>query len=456
MGEEQRLKHKILATALTLTLGLSGLSAALPQTASAENLDDQLNNVKEKQSSNQQELQKKESELADVKAEQEDVQAEIEQLNKEVAETDDKITAKEKEIKDTNAEIDQLKEDIKALEERIAERDKLLKDRVRSMQQNGGGTVDYMEVLLGATDFGDLVERVLALNTIADQDKKILEEHKADKEAVEEKKAQVEEKLASLEENKAELENLKQELDAKKAKKDKLMKSLEAEEGELHNHMMDLNETAELLAAQETAVKQEIKRAEEAARKAEEERKAAAKAAKEKAEAEAQAKKEAAASSSKSSSSNSSSSNSAPAPTPAPAPAPSSSNASFIKPAAGPITSGLGRRWGTFHAGIDIAQGGQNPVSAAADGTVLRSYKSDSYGNVVFLTHSINGQMYTTVYAHMQNRAVSTGQTVSQGTYLGTMGNTGHSTGQHLHFEIHKGSWNSSKSNAVNPMNYIQ
>lgn len=454
MGEEQRLKHKILATALTLTLGLSGLSAALPQTASAENLDDQLNNVKEKQSSNQQELQKKESELADVKAEQEDVQAEIEQLNKEVAETDDKITAKEKEIKDTNAEIDQLKEDIKALEERIAERDKLLKDRVRSMQQNGGGTVDYMEVLLGATDFGDLVERVLALNTIADQDKKILEEHKADKEAVEEKKAQVEEKLASLEENKSELENLKQELDAKKAKKDKLMKSLEAEEGELHNHMMDLNETAELLAAQETAVKQEIKRAEEAARKAEEERKAAAKAAKEKAEAEAQAKKEAAASSSKSSSSNSSSSNSAPAPTPAPAP--SSSNASFIKPAAGPITSGLGRRWGTFHAGIDIAQGGQNPVSAAADGTVLRSYKSDSYGNVVFLTHSINGQMYTTVYAHMQNRAVSTGQTVSQGTYLGTMGNTGHSTGQHLHFEIHKGSWNSSKSNAVDPMNYIQ
>ncbi len=448
-----------MATALTITLGLSGLSAAIPQTASAENLDDQLNNVKEKQSSNEKELQKKESELADVKAEQEDVQAEIEKLNKEVAETDEKISAKEQEIKDTNTEIDQLKEEIKALEERIAERDKLLKDRVRSMQQNGGGTVDYMEVLLGATDFSDLVERVLALNTIADQDKKILEEHKADKEAVEEKKAQVEDKLASLEENKAELEELKAELDSKKAQKDKLMKSLEEEEGELHNHMMDLNETAEILSAQETAVKQEIKRAEEAARKAEEERKAAAaKAAKEKAEAEAaaaaKAKKEAASSSSSSSSSNSAP---APAPEPAPAPAPApSSNASFIKPAAGPITSGLGQRWGTFHAGIDIAQGGSNPVSAAADGTVLRSYHSDSYGNVVFITHSINGQMYTTVYAHLQNRAVSTGQTVSQGTYLGTMGNSGHSTGQHLHFEIHKGSWNSSKSNAVDPMNYIR
>ncbi len=449
------MKSKLIATVLTVTLGISGLStAALPQTANAANLDDQLNDVKDKQTTNEQELKKKESELADVKSQQEDVRSEIERLDKEVAETDDKISAKENEINETNAQIDQLKKDIAELEDRIAERDKLLKDRVRSMQQNGGGTVDYMEVLLGATDFGDLVERVLALNTIADQDKKILEEHKADKQAVEEKKAEVEDKLASLEENKAELQELKNELDAKKAEKDKLMKSLEEEEGELHNHMMNLNETAELLAAQEKAVKQEIQRAEEAARKAEEERKAAAaKAAKEKAAAEAKAKKEAkAAKAASSNSTSSSSSNSAPAPTPAPAP---SSSAMLQWPAAGPVTSGFGGRWGKMHEGIDIAQGGSNPVSAAADGTVLRSYKSSSYGNVVFLTHSINGQMYTTVYAHMQNRAVSTGQTVSAGTYLGTMGNTGHSTGQHLHFEVHKGAWNASKSNAVNPMNYL-
>ncbi|MGB7999436.1 MAG: peptidoglycan DD-metalloendopeptidase family protein [Anaerobacillus sp.] len=450
------MKQKLIATALTLTLGISGLATAvLPQTANAATLDDQLNEVKDKQSTNEQERKQKESELADVKSQQKDVRSEIERLDQEVANTDKKISDKEKEISETNAQIDQLKKDIAELEDRIAERDKLLKDRVRSMQQNGGGTVDYMEVLLGATDFGDLVDRVLALNTIADQDKKILEEHKADKQAVEEKKAEVEEKLASLEENKAELQELKQELDAKKAEKDKLMKSLEAEEGEIHNHMMNLNETAELLAAQEKAVKQEIQRAEEAARKAEEERKAAAaKAAKEKAAAEAKAKKEAksakAASSTKSSSS--SSSKSAPAPTPAPA---SSSSAMFQWPAAGPVTSGFGGRWGKMHEGIDIAQGGNNPVSAAADGTVLRSYKSSSYGNVVFLTHSINGQMYTTVYAHMQNRAVSTGQTVSAGTYLGTMGTTGHSTGQHLHFEVHKGAWNASKSNAVNPMNYL-
>lgn len=432
-----------MATALSLTLGLSTLATTVsPEPIEANSLDEQLNDVKDKQSQNEQELKDKEAKLADVKEEQERVQAEIERIDNAVAETDNKISAKEKEIKETTAEVNQLKEEIKALEERIAERDKVLKERVRSMQQNGS-SVDYMEVLLGASSFGDFVERVLALNTIAEQDKKILEEHKADKLAVEEKKAEVEKKLASLEEKKTELESLKKELSAQKAEKDKLMASLEHEEGQLHDHMMDLNETAELLKAQERAVQQEIKRAEEAARKAAAERKAAAK----KAAAEKAAK--AKANSSSSSSSNESTSSSEPAP------AVSTSSASMRWPTAGRVSSGMGPRWGSYHAGIDIAQGGKNPVYAAADGTVLRSYYSSSYGNVVFLTHSINGQMYTTVYAHMRDRGVSTGQSVSAGTYLGTMGNTGASKGQHLHFEVHKGSWNASKSNAVNPLNYL-
>ncbi|WP_377887711.1 murein hydrolase activator EnvC family protein [Alkalihalobacillus sp. R86527] len=435
------MKFKVMATALTLTLGLSTLSTTVsPAPIQANSLDEKLDDVKDKQSKNSQELKEKESKLAEVKKEQEEVQAEIGRIDKAVAETDNKIATKEKEIKDTTAEVDQLKEEIKVLQDRIAERDKLLKERVRSMQQNNGGSVDYMEVLLGASSFGDFVERVLALNTIAEQDKKILEEHKADKLAVEEKKAEVEKKLASLEEKKAELESLKNELSAQKAEKDKLMASLEQEEGEIHNHMMDLNETAELLKAQESAVQQEIKRAEEAARKA-----AAAR--------EAAAKKKAAAK--KAASNNSSSSSNESTASSEPAPAVSTSSSSMRWPTAGRVTSGIGNRWGSFHAGIDIAQGGKNPVYAAASGTVLRSYYSNSYGNVVFLTHSINGQMFTTVYAHMRDRGVSTGQSVSAGTYLGTMGNTGASKGQHLHFEVHKGSWNGSKSNAVNPLNYL-
>jgi murein DD-endopeptidase MepM/ murein hydrolase activator NlpD len=55
----------------------------------------------------------------------------------------------------------------------------------------------------------------------------------------------------------------------------------------------------------------------------------------------------------------------------------------------------------------------------------------------------------------MNSRKVSEGAVVAKGQQIGIMGNTGHSFGQHLHFELHKGPWNYSKSNAVNPLNYI-
>lgn len=71
------------------------------------------------------------------------------------------------------------------------------------------------------------------------------------------------------------------------------------------------------------------------------------------------------------------------------------------------------------------------------------------------VSHSIGGQTYTTVYAHLNSRNVGTGQVVAKGQQIGIMGNTGHSYGQHLHFELHKGAWNVSKTNAVNPLNYV-
>jgi len=73
----------------------------------------------------------------------------------------------------------------------------------------------------------------------------------------------------------------------------------------------------------------------------------------------------------------------------------------------------------------------------------------------LLVSHYLNGKVYTTVYAHMETRLVGNGQTVRKGQQIGIMGNTGQSTGQHLHFEIHEGPWNASKSNAVDPMRYL-
>jgi len=127
------------------------------------------------------------------------------------------------------------------------------------------------------------------------------------------------------------------------------------------------------------------------------------------------------------------------------------SKSQFMRPATGRVSSGFGSRWGTHHDGLDFAEFGNVDIQASADGVVSRSYYSSSYGNVVFIVHNINGKTYETVYAHMRNRLVSEGQKVTQGTKLGLMGTTGHSTGQHLHFELHEGRWNAEKSDAIDP-----
>ncbi|SIT16286.1 M23 family metallopeptidase [Kroppenstedtia eburnea] len=129
----------------------------------------------------------------------------------------------------------------------------------------------------------------------------------------------------------------------------------------------------------------------------------------------------------------------------------------FIKPADGTYTSGFRPPGRPNHHGVDIAKSGTVPIKAAAAGTVSKSYYSTSYGEVVFIKHKINGVNYETVYAHMRSgsRTVKVGNKVTQGQRLGYMGSTGDSTGQHLHFEIHKPEWTSSKKHAVNPMNYL-
>lgn len=109
------------------------------------------------------------------------------------------------------------------------------------------------------------------------------------------------------------------------------------------------------------------------------------------------------------------------------------------------------------HYGVDFADGNVYPIYATADGTVSQSYVSDSYGEVVFIKHVINGQAYETVSAHMEtgSRTVVVGDTVTQGQTIGTMGSTGESTGLHLHFEMHKPEWTTDKANAIDPMTLL-
>lgn len=120
-------------------------------------------------------------------------------------------------------------------------------------------------------------------------------------------------------------------------------------------------------------------------------------------------------------------------------------------PVHGIITDVFLSRGGT-HDGVDIAAPQGTPVAAMKSGVVTRSYYSTSYGNVVFILHK-NG--FESVYAHLASRTVEKGEHVDQGETIGYVGSTGHSTGSHLHVEIHHGRWNVKKTNAVNPLDYL-
>ncbi|MBB6444740.1 peptidoglycan DD-metalloendopeptidase family protein [Bacillus benzoevorans] len=120
----------------------------------------------------------------------------------------------------------------------------------------------------------------------------------------------------------------------------------------------------------------------------------------------------------------------------------------WMWPSEGVLTDSFGTRNGD-HKGIDIAAPIGSPVYAVDEGIVTKSYYSDTYGNVVFVKHDYGME---TVYAHLQERIVQEGVKVAQGDIIGKMGNTGDSSGVHLHFEVHTKEWTFDKKNAVNPM----
>ncbi len=106
----------------------------------------------------------------------------------------------------------------------------------------------------------------------------------------------------------------------------------------------------------------------------------------------------------------------------------------FIWPAQGVLSSGYGWRWGRQHRGIDIANDVGTPILAAADGRVVFAGWSDGgYGYLVEIRH-LDGTL--TRYGHNSRVDVEPGQLVRQGQVIALMGNTGRSTGPHLHFEI--------------------
>lgn len=130
----------------------------------------------------------------------------------------------------------------------------------------------------------------------------------------------------------------------------------------------------------------------------------------------------------------------------APAVSRAASSSGFIWPTSGTLTSGFGWRWGRMHEGIDIAAPTGTPIAAVAGGTVIVAGWMGGYGNLVVVDH---GGGLATAYGHQSSIAVGVGTQVAQGQTIGYVGNTGNSTGPHLHFEVRV------NGSPVDPLGYL-
>lgn len=394
---------------------------------SLTDLKEEKQQVEEKADELNSSINQKSTEINGIENKQDTLMTQIQTLDNQINKTNEDINVVVGDINSATKEIEELQASIEALKKKIEERDVLLRERARAIQ--AGGSVNYIDVLLGSNSFVDFIDRFSAVNTLMEADRQILRDQKNDKESLEEQKYTLETKLNKLEEDKNELDRLKTSLDTQKSQKDKFIDELESEQEKLRSEKELLEEEYSEALQIEDALQQQIvseqNRIAEIARQEEARRKAA---------------------SSTSSTSNGGS-------------LPEVTSGTWMKPTNGRLSSGYGwRNLGNgpeFHYGIDLANSSGTPIVASADGVVSYAAPLSTYGNVIIITHSINGAIYTTVYAHLSGFNVSTGSVVSKGQKIGAMGNTGRSFGSHLHFEVHNGTWKNQKAGNVNPLRYI-
>ena len=300
--------------------------------------------------------------------------AELKQVQAERIQLDKDITKTEAELKEAQA--------------RLQSREKVFYKRVRDIYING--RLSYLDVVVGSKDFSDFANRMEMLKRILQSDMDLINTIKTEREEIASKKAKLEEDRAKV----LELEKVAQE-------KQNVINQKKAERQAVLERAMNDRDTAErayneLMASSASITAMLQQRAAERAAAASQ--------------------------------------------------GGGGGGATWVQgsgqlaaPVVAPITSDFGWRihpiYGTrrLHAGTDFGVDEGTPVHAADGGVVVEAGWVSGYGYTVIIDH---GNGMSTLYAHNSEVAVSPGQTVSKGQVVSYSGNTGGSTGPHLHFEV--------------------
>lgn len=400
---------------------------AIPTTVSAEDsisdLEQQLQQLEQENQKYQKILDDTKSDIAEKEEYKSALVSKVQVLDEKIAVTREKISSLNDDIKEKQDAYD------KGLSE-VEDQFDALANRLRILYMSGNAT--DLEIIFGAKDFSDLIDKMELVKSLANSDKELISEIQTKLDELSTKKESLEADKKDLETQQASLKSDQDEFNKLISDNDEILKNLYASNSEAQNSL----ESAALQSDEIEAKISQYYAAQKAA-----------------AEHAAQASQSSSSSGSSSSSSSSSSSGS------------SSSGSSSSGSSSVIVPSGSGFAWPTpgfvslssewfedrevyNHGGIDIAGAGimGTPVVAAADGTVVATNSScthnwgksyscgcgGGYGNYVMISHA-GGKM--TVYGHLTSLTVSSGQTVSRGQVIGYVGSTGNSTGPHLHYE---------------------
>ncbi len=363
-----------------------------------------------------QKIQETKDNLNEVNSQKEESQDKVNNLSSQIDSYESKINSLKSEIETKTNEVNELQ---KKLDELEAEREKnqsLLDERLVTLYESG--EVSYLDMLLSSTDLTDFISSYYMIETLTAADKELIQNLENDKKEIADTQEKVNNSLGEIEKNKTELESVQQELSKAKNEEQTKVDKLTEQSHDLENDVEEYEKKMKELDAKEKAQEAALqKKYEEAKKKAEQ-------------------------GNSSGSNSNSGSSSGG-----------SVSSKGFIRPVkTGKITAGMYYSSGKYHGAVDFGVSVGTPVYAAADGIVVTSTwgGSDSYGYYIKIKH-YNG-LYT-LYAHGSSLVAKVGQEVKQGQLIMYSGNTGNSTGPHLHFEVRvaPGGYN----NMVNPLNYL-
>ncbi|WP_376740808.1 murein hydrolase activator EnvC family protein [Listeria booriae] len=432
----------------TVAVGLFSGAPVNVLAADLNELQKQQQELQQQKANIDESIHEKEHEVSVLESKQVSAAAELEALVKSITETNAKLQKQQQEVAVTNAEVTKLKGEIKELQNNIQERFDLLKDRARAIQVNGNSQA-YVNVILASDNFSDFIDRATMVTTLVSADKDIMAEQKKDENKLSSKQKETETKLTSLKKLATEIALSKNNLESQKSQKDELILAIAAEKDLTQQQKNDLLSKQGALSADEQKVAGNIQAEKDRQAQAALELAAARKASAERAAKEAAAKAATAKASSKTMTRTESPAEQPSETVSIPSISSGSSTGMFIKPAAGILTSGFSDRTNPVtgqhesHKGQDIAAGGSVPIYAAAGGTVVFSgfgAPGSGYGGYGYVVEIDHGNGYQTLYGHMRagSLQVVAGQSVAQGQGIGIMGSTGQSTGQHLHFEIHK------------------